>query len=135
MHDVEKRFREAERQLDEMFRKDAAALAGRRIAVTEESGRAYHYQNEHLFWRLRFETRSEQGSEIQKVWGWLSLNEHDTNTLKVWRRAEIFQMGKQSRWHDTVEELLPLAEAARRGLASIILEAIDGGEAAAAENF
>jgi hypothetical protein len=128
---AEKPFREAERQLDELLRRDEAALAAQHITITDESARVYHYKIDYLSWRQRFEIRRPRGSEIEKVWVLVSLDEHDVSMLRVWRRAEIFQIGQLSRWQSTTEELLPLAEIMRRGLASIVLEAIHAGEHAA----
>jgi hypothetical protein len=128
MNEAEERFREAERQLDELLRSDEAVLAAQRITMADESARAYHYKNECLSWCYRFETRRARGSEVEKVWVLVSLYEFDTGALKVWRRAEIFQIGQLSRWQNTTEELLPLAEAAQRGLSSIVIEAIRAGE-------
>ena len=67
------------------------------------------------------------------MWVQVSLYGHDPASLRVWRRAEIFQIGQVSRWQSTTEEVLPLEEVARRGgLSSIVLEAITAGEAAVA---
>lgn len=129
---VEKQFREAERQLDELLRRDEPVIAARGVAVSDRSARAYHYKNETLSWDYRFETRRERGSEVEKVSVSVSLREDDAGALRVTRCAEIFQVGKQSRWRSTAEEVLPLDEAVRRGLSSIVLEAISEGEAAAA---
>jgi shikimate kinase len=131
--EAEKEFRKAERQLDELLREEEAVLAAHGITITDDSDRAYHYKNAYLSWRYRFETRRTSGSNVEKVWVSVSLYEQNTETLKIWRRAELFQVGQQSRWQDTTEELLPLAEAARRGLSSIVLEAIGEGANAAAD--
>ena len=131
MDEAEKRFREAERQLDELLRRDGAVIAARGITITDESSRAY-YKNDCLSWSYRFETRRVRGSEVEKVWVLVSLYEHEPASLRVWRRAEIFQIGQVSRWQSTTEEMLPLEEVARGGLSSIVLEAISAGEAAAA---
>jgi hypothetical protein len=128
---TEKQFREAERQLDELVRKDEAAIAARGIGVADESARSYHYKNESLSWRYRFETRQPRGSEIAKVWVVVSLDEWNVAALKVWRRAEIFQLGQLSRWESTTEEQVPLDTALQAGLSPIIFEAIHSGEVAA----
>jgi hypothetical protein len=133
INEAEKRFREAERQLDELLHRDEAIIAARGISIAGESERVYHYKNEYLSWRYRFETRRARGSEIEKVWVLVSLDEFNVVALKVWRRAEIFQVGQLSRWQSTTEELLPLENALRDGLSSIIFEAIRAGEAAAAD--
>jgi hypothetical protein len=39
--EAEKRFREAERRLDELMRRDEAALAARGVNITDWSVRAY----------------------------------------------------------------------------------------------
>jgi hypothetical protein len=130
--EAERRFREAERWLDELLSRDESAITARGVSVTDESGRAYHYQNERLSWRHRFEVRRARGSEIEKVRVIISLGEEDAGALRVWRCAEVFQVGKPSRWVSTTEELLPLPEAARRGLGSLVLEAVRAGEAEAA---
>jgi hypothetical protein len=132
MSEAERRFREAERRLDELLRRDEAVIAARGVAVADESGRAYHYQNERLSWRHRFEVRRARGGEVEKVRVIISLGEEGPTALRVWRRAEIFQVGKPSRWVSTAEESLPLSVAARRGLGSIVVEAISAGEAEAA---
>ena len=127
INEAEKRFREVERQLDELLRSDEAVITARGIIISDWSGRTY-FRNDYLSWCQRFETRRPRGSEIEKVWVRVSLDEHDVSTLSVWRGAEIFQIGQLSRWQSTTEELLPLAEMARRGLANIVLEAIHAGE-------
>jgi len=131
MNEAEKRFRDAERRLDELLRRDEAVIAARGIAISDVSARAY-YHNDPLSWSYQFETRRARGSEVEKVWVLVSLYEHDPASLRVWRRAEIFQIGQVSRWKETTEETLPLEEAARVGLSSIVLGAIRSGEEAAA---
>lgn len=133
MNETEKRFREAERRLDEMLRRDEAVITARGIIISDWSGRTYHYKNEYLSWSYWFETRRARGSEIEKVWVTVSLEEHDVGVVEVRRGAEIFQIGKLSRWQSATEELLPLAEMARLGLASIVLEAIQAGEGEVAD--
>lgn len=132
MNEAEQLFREAERKLDELLRRDEATITARGVTVTDWSGRRYHYQNESLSWSYQFETKRARGSEFEKVWVKVSLREDEPASLIVWWRAEIFQIGKQSRWSITAEEVLPLEEAERRGLSSIVLGAIQEGEVAAA---
>lgn len=127
LKEAEKRFREAERQLDELLRRDEAVITDRGITISDWSGRTY-FRNDHLSWSQRFEIKRPRGSEIEKVWIRVSLYEHDVGVVEVWRSAEIFQIGQLSRWQSTIEELLPLAEMARRGLASFVVEAIHAGE-------
>jgi len=131
MSESEKRFRDAERRLDELLRGDEAVIAARGITISDESARAY-YKNDYLSWSYRFETRRVRGSEVEKVWVLVSLYEGDPASLKVWRRAEIFQIGQVSRWQSTTEEKLLLGEVGRGELSNIVLEAISAGEAAAA---
>jgi hypothetical protein len=128
VNETEKRFREAERQLDELLRRDEAIIAARGITIADWSGRKYHYKNEHLSWSYWFETRRARGSEIENVLVAVSLNEHEASTVRVGRSAEIFQIGKLPRWSSGTEELLPLEEMVHRGLANIVLEAIHAGE-------
>ena len=132
INEAEKRFREVERQLDELLRSDESVIAARGIIISDWSGRTY-FRNDHLFWCQDFEIKRPRGSEIEKVWVRVSLYEYDVSTLCVSRGAEIFQIGQLSRWQSATEELLPLAEMARRGLASIVLEAIHAGEGEAAD--
>jgi hypothetical protein len=129
--EAENKFREAERQLDLLFREAEPVIAARGISVADDSARSYHYKNEYLSWRYRFETRQPRGSEIAKVWVVVSLDECNLTVLKVWRRAEIFQPGQLSRWESTTEEQVPLDTAMQGGLSSIIVEAIQAGEVAA----
>ena len=131
MNEAEKRFREAERRLDVLLRRDGPAIAARGITVSDQSARAY-YKNDCLSWNYQFETRRVRGSEVEKVWVLVSLYEHDPASLRLWRRAEIFQIGQVSRWESTTEEVLPLEVVAGAGLSSIVLEAISAGEAAVA---
>ncbi|HEX8189462.1 MAG TPA: hypothetical protein VF586_13995 [Pyrinomonadaceae bacterium] len=131
MSEEEKRFREAERRLDELLRRDEAVIEARGISVADWSVRAYA-RNDYLSWRYRFETRRARGSEIEKVWVTVSLHEGDA-AVKVWRRAEIFQTGRQSRWHSTAERLTPLQSLVREGLSAVVFEAIRAAEAEAAE--
>ena len=69
--------------------------------------------------------------------GWIiraaQVHEADEEALRIWRRAEIFQTSKLSRWESTIEEVRPTKEALRDGLASIVLDAIRGGWLAVAE--
>jgi hypothetical protein len=132
MNETEKRFRVAEQKLDELLRRDEAVITACGITIADWSARAYHYKNETLSWSYEFETRRARGSEVEKVRVRVSLWEHDTGVLGVLRCAEIFQIGKQSRWDSTTKEVLSLDEAVRRGLSNIVLEAISAGEAAAA---
>src|SRR5688572_13000499 len=108
--EVEKRFREAERRLDELLRGDEAALAARGVAVADWSVRAYNYKSEYLCWSYRFETRRARGSEVEKVSVGVSFHEGDEGAVRVWRCAEIFQVGSLSRWKSTTERLLPLED-------------------------
>ena len=130
--EVEKRFREAERRLDELLRGGGAAIAARGVAITDSSVRTHTYKSEYLCWNHWFETRRARGSEVEKVTVWVSLHEGDEGVVRVWRCAEIFQVGSLSRWRSTAERLLPLEEVARRGLAGVVLEWVSAGEAAAA---
>ena len=130
--EAEKRFREAERQLDELLRRDEAIIAARGITISDWSARKYHYKNKSLSWSYWFETRRTRGSEIEKVLVWISFNEYESSTVRVMRSAEIFQIGKPSRWSGGTEELLSLEEMAHRGLANIVLERIQAGESEAA---
>ena len=130
--EVEKRFREAEGRLDELLRRDEAAIAARGVAVTDWCVREYGYHREYLRWGYLFETRRPRGSEIEKVMVEVSLDEGDPSAVRVWRCAEIFQVGSLSRWRSTAERLLPLEDMVRRGLADIVLEWVSAGEAAAA---
>jgi hypothetical protein len=132
MNEAEKRFHEAERQLDELLRRDEAMIAARGIAITDRSVRAYNYKSDCLVWDYTFEVRRARGSEVEKVWVWVTLYEHDAEVVRVWRSAEIFQIGKLSRWQSTSERLLALDKVVRDGLSSIVIEAIRAGEAAAA---
>lgn len=134
MKEEEKLFRESERRLDELMRRDEAAILAEGITITDWSARAYHYKNEHLSWSYWFEIKRARGrgGEIEKVSVTLSLYEHEPDSLRVKSGAEIFQIGQLSRWRDTKEEILSLDEAARRGLSNIVLEAIRAGKTAAA---
>jgi hypothetical protein len=133
MNEAEARFREAERQLDELLRRDEGLIAAHGITIADESAREYHYKNAYLSWCYRFEIRRARGSEVEKVWVLVSLNEHDPTSLRVLSRAEIFQVGQLSRWENTTEELMPLGKSMEDGLSSMVLEAIRAGEAAVAD--
>ncbi|ADB15125.1 hypothetical protein Psta_0435 [Pirellula staleyi DSM 6068] len=128
---VEHQFREAEHLLDELLRREQAILIARGIVIVDESARTYHYKNDSLSWSHRFEIRQWRGSEVEKVWVVLSLDESNVVALRVWARAEIFQIGQASRWESTAEELRPMDSVLKTGLSSIILEAICTGQAAA----
>jgi len=128
MTEAEKRFREAERRLDEMLRSDEAVIAAGRVTISDRSARVYHYKNESLSWSYRFETRRARGSEIENTSVTVSLYEHEPDLLRVCGLAEIFQIGQLSRWRSKTEALLPLGEVERGGLASIVLDAIRTGE-------
>jgi hypothetical protein len=132
MNEAEKRFREAESQLDGLLGESAAAIAALGVTIEDRSVRRYGHWREYLSWHYRFETRRARGSEVQKVWVEVSLAEADAGAVRVWRGAEIFQVGQFSRWKSTAEEVLPLSEVARGGLSGIVIEGISAGEAAAA---
>lgn len=115
-----------------MLRRAEAAIAARGLNVSEWSARTYHYKNEYLRWNYSFETRRPRGSEIEKVIVTVSLDEGEPGAVTVWWRAELFQVGSLSRWQSAVEMRLSLEDAERKGLAAIVLEAADAGEAALA---
>jgi hypothetical protein len=62
----------------------------------------------------------------------VSPDEGEPGSIRVCRSAEIFQVGKLSRWRSSAERLLPLESVMRRGLAGVVLECISAGEAEAA---
>jgi hypothetical protein len=128
----EKRFREAERRLDELLRNDEAKIAAHGIAIADESGRELHYKNEYLEWRYRFEIKRARGFEMEKVWTVVSLDENNVSEVRVWIRAELFQVGQSSRWQSTTEHLLPIERVVQQGLEGVVLEAMREGQAAAA---
>jgi hypothetical protein len=132
MNEAERNFRETERKLDELLSSDEAVIASRGVTVADRSLRAYGAGGDHLSWIHWFEIKRARGSEVEKVRVILSINEQDADLLSVSKCSEIFQIGKQSRWKTTAEEVLSVEEAVRRGLASIVLEAIREGQATAA---
>jgi hypothetical protein len=129
--EVEAHFREAERQLDDALQRDRTTIAADGIEVFDDSQRGYHYKNSYLSWSLRFESRSARGSEVEKVWGTVSVHEADPTAVKVWRRAEIFQIGARPRWEKTVERNVPLQSLLRIGLATTVAHEVADGKAAA----
>jgi hypothetical protein len=132
MTEDKQRFREAERVLDQLVRSDQPQIAAANVIVVDESAREYHYKNQSLSWRYRFEARRTRGSEVEKVWVLGSLTEDEPATLILWRRAELFQPGQLSRWESTTEQRLSLEQVSPLGLASIVLAAIHAGQTAAA---
>ena len=114
MNEIERRFRKAERVLDEMLAVAETTIEERGAAVADWSGRTNHYQNERLSWNYRFETRRPRGAEIEKVSVQVALGEEGPSSITVRRCAEIFQLGKRSRWSNVAKEVIPFGEAARR---------------------
>ena len=129
--EVESHFREAERQLDDALRRDQTALTADGIKLFDNSARAYHFKNSHPSWSLRFESRSARGSEVEKVWGTISVQEADPTRAKIWRRAEVFEIGARPRWEKTVERELPLSSLLSDGLATTVAREVAEGKAAA----
>lgn len=125
----ESEFREFERALDDLLRRDRAAIEAHGIAVVDESERFHHYKNPYLSWRFRFEMESVRGSEHQKVWSVLSIDE-GSSFVRCWTRAEIFQVGQLSRWKETFESFLPFDSVVNRGIATIVLREIRDAQAA-----
>ncbi len=131
MDETERRFREAERQLDESLLRDRAKIIARGIAIAENSARLDHDKNDLLAWGCRFEIRRSRDSGIAKVQVLLTLSKATITTLRVWRRVEIFQPGQDSRWQRTTEATVPLEDVVRAGLAELVGGAIRSGEVAA----
>lgn len=129
--EAEANFRDVERQLDDALRKDRAALAAEGIDTVDESQRSYHYKNQYLSWSLRFESRCSRGSEIEKVWGRLSVFEGSPHIVKVWQRVEIFQIGARPRWENSVEREVSLQSLLREGLGTAVLCEVEASRAAA----
>jgi len=130
--DLEAAFREVEGRLDDVLRRDAAVIAAHGVSIADDSARTYHYKNAYLVWSHRFESRRARETDIQKVAVAVTLVEGDVATVTIRRRAEIFQLGKLSRWENTVENRRPLEEILSEGLAAVVLQAIRAGEEAAA---
>lgn len=131
VREEEKRFREAEGRLDEMLRRAEVAIAASGVAVSDWSVRAYAH-NDYLRWSHLFETRRPRGSEVEKVMVEVSLDEGEPDAVRVWWRAEIFQVSSLSRWQSAGDKRLPLEGVERQGLVAIVLEAVEAGEAALA---
>ena len=129
--EVEALFREAERQLDDALRRDHTTITAGGVEVFDDSARVYHYKNSSLSWSLRFESRCARGSEVEKIWGTISVHEGDPAAVRIWRRAEIFQTGARPRWEKTDERRMPLQSLLRNGLASLVAEEVADGKAAA----
>ena len=127
----ESEFRQCERTLDDVLRRDRAAIEARGIAVVDESDRLHHYKNSYLSWRFRFEIVTARGSDHLKVWTVLSIDE-GYSFVRCWTRAEIFQVGQLSRWKETFESFLPFDSVVSRGIATIVLREIHDAEAASA---
>lgn len=120
-------FREIEQQLDQLVHVARPELTAGGIAVADESVRQYH-REPLLSWQFRFETRQECGSEIAKVWLTLTLTEDRLNVCRLWRRAELFQIGQLSRWQNTHQCEFPVKRLREAGLASVVLSSIREGE-------
>jgi hypothetical protein len=129
--EVGAQFRDAERQLDDALRRDRATITASGIEVIDDSARTSHYKNGYVSWSLRFESRCARGSEVEKVWGTVSVHEVDPTIAKVWRRAEIFQIGAHPRWEKTDEREMPLQSLLRDGLATTVIQEFAEGKAAA----
>jgi hypothetical protein len=127
----EAQFRDTELQLDEALRRGREAIVASGVEIFDDSERCYHYKNERLSWSIRFESRRPRGSDIEKVWGRVSVYEDDLTVAKIWRRAEVFQTGQSSRWQETDERAIPLGDLLRSGLATVVAEEIEEGRKAA----
>ena len=98
---TESEFRKAEHQLDQAMRLDREAMVSSGIELFDDSGQSY-YKSSFLSWSLH-SSRDARGSEVEKVWGRVSVCECDPTLVKIWRRAEIFSIGGRSHWEETVE--------------------------------
>ena len=128
MTPAEAAFRETERRLDELLRRDVESLRRRDISVCDDSGREYHYKNDHLSWSLRFEARRQRGSEIEKITVVLSFTEDDAMSVRVWTRAEIFQIGQTSRWKSEEQSTMSVPHLEDAGLGATVLASIEKGQ-------
>jgi hypothetical protein len=81
--ETETHFREVQRQLDDALRRDRATIIADGVEILDDSARACHYKNSYLSWSLRFECRSARGSDVEKVWGTISVDEADPSIAKI----------------------------------------------------
>src|SRR5688572_22341362 len=107
---VEAEFRVAERQLDDLLRRDRVTVEARGIEVRDDSARSYHYKNELLAWAFAFETRASWRSEVEKVRVGVSVHESDLTIAQIGWHAELFEVGAASRWQQRGGYTLPLPQ-------------------------
>ena len=131
MSDVELKFRHAENELDKLLLAAKWALKDEDVTIRDWSGRKYHYKNERLSWNYWFEKKWPRDSEILKVSVHVSSTEEEPTMVNIRTFAEIFQVGKKSRWSTTTESIISLEEAVRRGLTDIVTSGIREGLSAA----
>ncbi len=123
--EVEAHFRESERRLDSLLQRDQQTIMSRGIEVVDRSERRYHYKNQHLSWSHQFEARRPRGSKIEKVRVTLTVLEGDPMGVRLWKCAEVFQIGQSPHWQKTDERVIPLQELLRAGMATTIVHEVE----------
>ena len=122
-------FRVLERQLDQIVEHNRHAFIHHGIQITDNSAREYHYKNDRLAWEHRFEKRRSRPPEIEAAIVILSVDEpaDDEASLQVaiTLKAEIFQIGKESRWERIDKTSVAPASLVDGDLAATICSWID----------
>ncbi len=59
----------------------------------------------------------------------MTVDEDNTTLCDVWRRGELFQTGKLSRWQATDESTVPVKDACENGIANLVRPLIEKAQA------
>ena len=118
-------FRTVERELDLLVDVAMPRLAASDVQVHDESARRYHYKNELLVWRYRFEKSWPVGSERAQITVRLQFAECDgpPELRKVELRsiAEAFQIGQISRVRKQDWRVVPYERLTADGIDTVVL--------------
>jgi hypothetical protein len=126
----EAEFRRIESTLDDLLKRDAAALARHDITFTDHSARHYYSDVRALTWCYWFESRRPRASEIEKITIIIQYEENtnlahraETEAISLVCRSEIFQIGATSRYSKSTSSTCSLNELLE-GIAPLVVPQI-----------
>lgn len=133
MDDIEAKFRNTEKILDQLLKTEEQPLLAQDVKIEDRSARTYHYKNQYLFWSHSFRKEWLVEAERACVTVHLSSGEpiqsNDPPIVKLDWRAELYSQGKESRIDKRHEESYSLAEIERAGITRLVMKAIQEGAA------
>lgn len=138
--EAEASFRPVERMLDAMLEESRASLVSEGIILREESNRTGFGGHSYpaFSWSFHFERRQPYGSEIKRATTKLTYRETllqgEPQQMEVAFVAEIFQIGKQSRFCEGREMIYPIDQFLNMRMDLIIIDWIAAAEHILSEN-